>query len=125
MSFRNCLILSLLVVVGMIGSSLASKLPVESFKRGIGKGLTSSQCYSSRGSQLCCNTLNNSNDPATAFLLGFFGIAPVGTGQIGLNCISSAVQGGDATPSCTQQSVCCQNSQFNSLIGIGCTPITA
>ncbi|KAL1739778.1 fruiting body protein SC1 [Schizophyllum fasciatum] len=82
------------------------------------------QCSS--GPVQCCNSTVDSKDASTSAvggLLGLLGIK-VGdlTGLIGINCTPINVIGIGGN-SCTAQTVCCSNNQFNGLINLGCSPL--
>ncbi|KAF9495959.1 fungal hydrophobin [Pleurotus eryngii] len=71
----------------------------------------------------CCNELKShesseANIVASLLKLDFGGV----TGDFSLQCspVGSLVGGG---PKCSGQTVCCENTKFNGLVNIGCTPI--
>jgi hypothetical protein len=102
MSFRNCLMLALVVVVGMIGSG-------------------ASQCNT--GPVQCCNSVDSASSSLVSQLLAIFGV-PVSsvTGLVGVTCLSITGIGASGN-GCAQQPVCCTNNNFNGVIALGCTPI--
>ncbi|KAG6861146.1 hypothetical protein C0995_003414 [Termitomyces sp. Mi166 len=73
----------------------------------------------SSGSTLCCNSLSDSSNPLVKTLAGLLGAVLLPTVGVGLTCSSLR-----AGATCSQQTVCCQNNNFNGLIAIGCSPIT-
>ncbi|ESK89606.1 hydrophobin [Moniliophthora roreri MCA 2997] len=80
-----------------------------------------SEC--STGPVHCCNSVQAANSPTAAGLLGLLGIAIQSvTGQVGVTCspISALGLGGN---SCSAQTVCCENNNFNGIVALGCTPI--
>ncbi|KAK0447438.1 hydrophobin 2 [Desarmillaria tabescens] len=83
---------------------------------------TGGQCNT--GSIQCCNQAGPANSlPLVVLLTGLFGIIlPSVDVPVGLNCNPLSVIGAGGN-SCTQQSVCCENNNFNGLIAVGCTPI--
>jgi len=84
----------------------------------------STQSACDTGSQSCCNSLQDANDPSLSTLLGSLGLDLSGiVGQVGLTCSPITGIGAGAGASCSQQPVCCTNDTFNGLIAIGCTPI--
>ncbi|KIJ50777.1 hypothetical protein M422DRAFT_27303 [Sphaerobolus stellatus SS14] len=44
---------------------------------------------------------------------------------VGLGCTEVPVIAGAVGPDCAQQPVCCTDNDFNGLVNIGCTPISA
>ncbi|KIM61516.1 hypothetical protein SCLCIDRAFT_875079 [Scleroderma citrinum Foug A] len=74
----------------------------------------------SGGTVQCCNTVFSSSSSSASFLAGLLGITDALLGPLmGVNC--SPIGGVGAN--CVQQTVCCQNVQFNGLINIGCIAI--
>jgi len=78
------------------------------------------QC--STGEQHCCNSVQQSNSPQAAGLLGSLGVQLAGIVPVGLTCtpLSGLAL---SSQSCSQQPVCCNGNNFNGLVVIGCTPI--
>ncbi|ESK92236.1 hydrophobin [Moniliophthora roreri MCA 2997] len=71
----------------------------------------------------CCNSVQSSSDPATSLLLGLLGVVLQGINvPIGLTCNPITVIGAGGN-SCTAQTVCCENNNFNGVVAVGCTPI--
>uniref|UniRef100_A0A0W0G013 Hydrophobin n=1 Tax=Moniliophthora roreri TaxID=221103 RepID=A0A0W0G013_MONRR len=79
---------------------------------------TTHEC--STGPIQCCNSIQAANSPVAAGLLGLLGIAVQSYSGITCTPISVLSLGGN---SCTSQTVCCENNNFNSVITLGCTPI--
>ncbi|KAL0948415.1 hypothetical protein HGRIS_010996 [Hohenbuehelia grisea] len=78
------------------------------------------------GTLQCCDNLQNANSANVAGLLGSIGVPVQGvTGLVGLNCnpITGIGVGGGST--CSQTPVCCQGENFDGVVTLGCTPITA
>ncbi|KAF8553861.1 fungal hydrophobin [Imleria badia] len=86
--------------------------------------LASAQSCSSEN-QYCCNSVQTVNQ-VTQILPGLSTIfANVGANvPLGLVCSPLSVVA-VAGNSCSQQTVCCENNNFNGLINVGCTPINA
>ncbi|KAG6828114.1 hypothetical protein H0H92_009166 [Tricholoma furcatifolium] len=95
----------------------------------------------STGEETCCDSIQDVSASAisplvlilihaknanVATLLGtILGAAAQGvTGQVGLTCtpVSALAVGGT---SCSQQTVCCSDNNFNGVVALGCTPINA
>ncbi|TFK32263.1 fungal hydrophobin-domain-containing protein [Crucibulum laeve] len=76
----------------------------------------------STGPVQCCNKVTQANDPVAALLIGLLGIIVGGDVAVGLTCSPLSVIGIGGN-SCSAQTVCCSNNNFNGLIAIGCTPI--
>ncbi|SJL06634.1 related to Fruiting body protein SC1 [Armillaria ostoyae] len=72
----------------------------------------------------CCNSVQSSSAPGVGFLLGLLGIVLGGNTQVGLGCSPLSVVGLlNSGAQCSQQTVCCENNDFNGLVNVGCTPI--
>ncbi|KAF8553862.1 fungal hydrophobin [Imleria badia] len=86
--------------------------------------LASAQSCSSEN-QYCCNSVQTVSQ-VTQILPGLSTIfANIGANvPLGLVCSPLTVIG-VAGNSCNQQTVCCENNNFNGLINVGCTPINA
>ncbi|KIJ29215.1 hypothetical protein M422DRAFT_269395 [Sphaerobolus stellatus SS14] len=83
-----------------------------------------SQCNTGKAS--CCNTVQDASSGPVSTLLGLLGIVAAGiTGQVGLGCTPISVIGVGQGANCAQQAVCCTGNNFNGLINVGCTPISA
>ncbi|KIJ48499.1 hypothetical protein M422DRAFT_162707 [Sphaerobolus stellatus SS14] len=77
------------------------------------------------GDAQCCNSVTSANDPSTAALLGLLGIAVQGVDVlIGITCSPITAIGVGGGANCAQQPVCCTNNNFNSVVNVGCTPIS-
>ncbi|KAL0959950.1 hypothetical protein HGRIS_011614 [Hohenbuehelia grisea] len=74
----------------------------------------------------CCNSLQQSDSQSVSDIFDLLGAAPTIAGtdaQVGFACspiVSGAGLAGDAT--CSQQTACCSDTQFNGLIAVGCMP---
>jgi len=76
----------------------------------------------STGGQYCCNSVQQSDAPQAAGLLGALGLQLAGIVPVGLTCdplSAVALQ----RQSCSQQPVCCNGDSFNGLIVLACSPI--
>ncbi|KAK0218776.1 hydrophobin [Armillaria fumosa] len=72
----------------------------------------------------CCNSVESSSAPGVGALLGLLGLVLGGTTQVGMTCSPLSIVGllpGGAT--CNQQTVCCENNNFNGVVALGCTPV--
>ncbi|KAN0075534.1 fungal hydrophobin [Tylopilus felleus] len=80
-----------------------------------------SQC--NNGEIQCCNSTEESNDSTVSVLSALLGIAlPNVAGLIGLDCDPITVIGAGGN-SCTAQTVCCTNNNFNGVVNLGCSLI--
>ncbi|KAH8828838.1 fungal hydrophobin-domain-containing protein [Flagelloscypha sp. PMI_526] len=71
----------------------------------------------------CCNQVVKANDPSHALLVGLLNLGLLGTAvPIGLTCVPINIVGAGGT-SCTGQTVCCENNNYNGLVNIGCSPV--
>ncbi|TFK26325.1 fungal hydrophobin [Coprinopsis marcescibilis] len=74
----------------------------------------------------CCDAVEDSaslSSPTHA-LLGVLNVDVTQlTGQVGIACTGVNVIGLGASPSCSNQQVCCNNNNFNGVVALGCTPI--
>ncbi|KAF5384258.1 hypothetical protein D9615_003437 [Tricholomella constricta] len=93
--------------------------PVGAARRSSPSG-TPYQC--STGPVQCCNSLTTSSNPIASTLIGLLGVVVGPNVAVGLTCSPLSVIGIGGN-SCSQQTVCCRNNNFNGLIAIGCTPI--
>ncbi|TFK17393.1 fungal hydrophobin, partial [Coprinopsis marcescibilis] len=83
-----------------------------------------SQCNG--GQVQCCNSVQQADNLSApiAGLLGVLGVKVAQlTGQVGVTCTGVNVIGLGASPSCSNQQVCCNNNSFNGVVALGCTPI--
>lgn len=72
---------------------------------------------------LCCNSVQNINNPTVQTLTGLLGIVVSDTqGLVGLTCSPISVIGIGGN-SCSAQPVCCKGNNFNGLIALDCTPV--
>ncbi|KAL4071724.1 fungal hydrophobin-domain-containing protein [Scleroderma yunnanense] len=98
--------------------------PVDTAKRGQTSSTGGNQC--SNGGIYCCNDVgtygSHKNVNSVVKDLGLQSYVPIGT-QCGLQCSPITGIGAGSGASCSQQTVCCQNNNFNGLINIGCSPI--
>ncbi|ESK89592.1 hydrophobin [Moniliophthora roreri MCA 2997] len=77
----------------------------------------------STGPVQCCKSLQDAKSPSVAGLLTGVGVAVQDvTGQVGVTCNPITVIGAGGN-SCTSQTVCCENNNFNGIVALGCTPI--
>ncbi|KAG7085688.1 hypothetical protein E1B28_003233 [Marasmius oreades] len=85
-------------------------------------GGDSSVC--STGPVQCCNSVQSSDTPLAAGLLGLVGaiVGPVTT-QVGITCSPISVLGG-ASNKCNAQTVCCENNGFKGVVALGCNNIS-
>ncbi|KAL4071861.1 fungal hydrophobin-domain-containing protein [Scleroderma yunnanense] len=76
------------------------------------------------GNLTCCNAVQSAEDPQTSQIAGILNI-PISAlnGNIGIACLSLDILALLNQQSCTQQPVCCENTEANGLVGIGCIPI--
>ncbi|TFK37481.1 hydrophobin-319 [Crucibulum laeve] len=87
-------------------------------------GSGSNQC--STGSVQCCNSVQDAKSAqAASAIAGLVGVitGPI-TGQVGLECNPISVIGAGAN-SCKAQTACCTGNNFNGLVVVGCSPISA
>ncbi|KAL4076447.1 fungal hydrophobin-domain-containing protein [Scleroderma yunnanense] len=78
----------------------------------------------SSGTLQCCNTVMDSTSSSAGVLAGLLGIvSPLLGPLMGVNCSPITGVGVGTGANCVQQTVCCQNTQFNGLINIGCIAI--
>ncbi|KAL1670823.1 fruiting body protein SC1 [Schizophyllum commune] len=72
----------------------------------------------------CCNTLVDTKDKHQTNIVGALLGLDLGslTGLAGVNCSPVSVIGVGGN-SCSTQTVCCEGTQFNGLVNVGCTPI--
>ncbi|KAK7438442.1 hypothetical protein VKT23_018054 [Stygiomarasmius scandens] len=101
------------LIVAITAASLAVAIPTEQPSGG--------QCNT--GPVQCCNSVQSSNTPSVAKLLGTLGAVVQGVDvPIGLTCTPVSVIGVGGN-SCSTQPVCCENNNFNGVIAVGCTPV--
>ncbi|KAG7442149.1 fungal hydrophobin [Guyanagaster necrorhizus] len=83
---------------------------------------TGGQCNT--GSMQCCNQAGPANKlPLDSTVAGILSIIlPSLSVPVGISCTPISVIGAGGN-SCTEQTVCCENNNFNGVIAIGCTPI--
>ncbi|KAI5891620.1 fungal hydrophobin [Schizophyllum commune H4-8] len=75
------------------------------------------------GSLSCCNQVQSASSSPVTALLGLLGIVLSDLNVlVGISCSPLTVIGVGGS-GCSAQTVCCENTQFNGLINIGCTPI--
>ncbi|TFK17394.1 hypothetical protein FA15DRAFT_605142 [Coprinopsis marcescibilis] len=80
------------------------------------------------GHVLCCDALESANSlsaPVKGKLETLNIDATQLTGQIGVACTGVNVFGIGASPSCSNQQVCCNNNNFNGVVALGCIPANA
>jgi len=77
----------------------------------------------STGPVQCCNQVGAANSAGIAKTLGLLGVVVQDVSAVvGLDCTSVdvlAITG----QSCSAQSVCCENTQMNGLVNIGCNAL--
>ncbi|KIJ53817.1 hypothetical protein M422DRAFT_154636, partial [Sphaerobolus stellatus SS14] len=75
----------------------------------------------------CCNVVGKATDPAVVSQAGNLLAAAIQgiTATVGLGCTNVPVIAGAVGPNCAQQPVCCEGNNFNGLVNIGCTPVSA
>ncbi|KAF4584560.1 hypothetical protein EYR40_004559 [Pleurotus pulmonarius] len=71
----------------------------------------------------CCNSVQKSDSAEVKKLASLLALDIEGVvGEVGLHCSPVlAVVGG--APTCSGQTVCCDNAHFNGLVNVGCSPI--
>ncbi|KAF4562644.1 hypothetical protein EYR40_009872 [Pleurotus pulmonarius] len=81
---------------------------------------TDSKCNT--GPVQCCNSMK-SKDSSEGKLVASLLHLDIGgvTGELGLQCSPVASLLGGSK--CSGQTVCCDNTKFNGLVNVGCTPI--
>ncbi|KAG6378995.1 hydrophobin [Boletus reticuloceps] len=85
---------------------------------------TSSYPGCSTGPIQCCDSTSSTVTPSIAQLLGSLNIDVSSVAvPIGLTCSPIQLIGVGSGSSCTGQTVCCENDNFNGLVALGCTPI--
>ncbi|KAG6848768.1 hypothetical protein H0H93_014268, partial [Arthromyces matolae] len=74
--------------------------------------------------QQCCNSVQDAKSSGVAEIVhSLLGVAVEDvTAQVGLTCTPISVLAISGV-SCNQQTVCCENNNFNGLVALGCTPI--
>ncbi|KAG6329600.1 hypothetical protein ID866_9489 [Astraeus odoratus] len=79
----------------------------------------------SNGNLQCCGQTLDANQSNANLLTGLLGIviSPLVGPLLALNCSPLTVLGVGGGATCTQQAVCCQGTQFNGLINVGCTAV--
>ncbi|PBK61825.1 hydrophobin-domain-containing protein [Armillaria solidipes] len=79
------------------------------------------------GSAQCCDSTQSPTDltAPVSTLLGTLGVV-VGqlTGSVGVSCTPITVIGLGSTQ-CSNQVVCCDSNNYNGLVSLGCTPLSA
>ncbi|KAG6810321.1 hypothetical protein H0H92_012410 [Tricholoma furcatifolium] len=76
--------------------------------------------------ELCCNSVHDSQDAEVAKIFSLIGIAAQGvTGQVGVTCVPVSALVGINGQSCSQQTVCCADNNYNGIVALGCTPVNA
>ncbi|KAG6835099.1 hypothetical protein H0H93_004839 [Arthromyces matolae] len=82
------------------------------------------QTSCSTQNQQCCNSVQDATSPGVAEIVhSLLGVAVEDvTAQVGLTCTPISVLAISGV-SCNQQTVCCENNNFNGLVALGCTPI--
>ncbi|KAI0076944.1 fungal hydrophobin [Panus rudis PR-1116 ss-1] len=99
-------------------SALAAATPAPIVARG---GEPASTC--STGPVQCCNSVQQSNNPGTAALLGLLGVVVQGVAvPIGITCSPISVIGAGGA-GCNAQTVCCQDNSHGGIVSVGCVPV--
>ncbi|EAU81903.1 hypothetical protein CC1G_06114 [Coprinopsis cinerea okayama7 len=78
------------------------------------------------GTVQCCASYQKATDLNAEWTkwLGFLNInARQVDANVGFTCTGVKAGGIGGAASCTQQKLCCTNSNFNGVVAIGCTPI--
>ncbi|KAG6337312.1 hypothetical protein ID866_1774 [Astraeus odoratus] len=79
----------------------------------------------SNGTLQCCGQTLTANQASVNLLQGLLGVvvSPLIGPLLALSCspITGIGIGGGAT--CAQQAVCCEGTQFNGLVNVGCTAV--
>ncbi|KAE9391770.1 fungal hydrophobin, partial [Gymnopus androsaceus JB14] len=85
------------------------------------RGEPASSC--STGPVQCCNTVESASNPVVGLLAGLLGVV-LGdlTANVALTCSPITVIGA-AGSGCNTNVVCCQDNS-NSVISVGCVPVT-
>ncbi|PFH47912.1 hypothetical protein AMATHDRAFT_150975 [Amanita thiersii Skay4041] len=79
--------------------------------------------YCNSGSVQCCNSIEQASTEILTLVLSTTGMTSDQiSGQVGVTC-SPVTDMGESGNSCSAQTVCCENNNFNGLIALGCTPI--
>ncbi|KAJ2921090.1 hypothetical protein H1R20_g16002, partial [Candolleomyces eurysporus] len=81
---------------------------------------TESACNT--GSMQCCQKTVQGGSPTASTLAALLGITGSVGEVLGMNCMPINVLGVGGN-SCSQQTVCCTNNNFNGVVALGCTPI--
>ncbi|KAG5721505.1 hypothetical protein E4T56_gene13124 [Termitomyces sp. T112] len=81
---------------------------------------TNGQGQCNTGEMQCCNKVAQGGDGAVTTLAGVLDIIVPLTDVVGLGCSSVLPLG---STQCSQQTICCQNNNFNGVIVLGCTPV--
>ncbi|KAG6379942.1 fungal hydrophobin [Boletus reticuloceps] len=70
----------------------------------------------------CCESVQSAGTPQVSDLLALLNVLPLlGNDQVGFSCTS--LTGAGSTVKCGSNPVCCNQTQFNGLINVGCSPI--
>ncbi|KIM29652.1 hypothetical protein M408DRAFT_67258 [Serendipita vermifera MAFF 305830] len=80
------------------------------------------------GEAQCCQSIHQTQGTQAQFLSSLLGLAlPVDNSMLGVQCTPIAnllsVLGGSST--CNSRPVCCTGNDYQGLVSLGCTPITA
>ncbi|KIM61510.1 hypothetical protein SCLCIDRAFT_874652 [Scleroderma citrinum Foug A] len=90
----------------------------------VARGGGSSSC--SNGTIQCCGSTFQATQSNANLLTGLLGLVagvPIIGPLLAINCSPIDILGLGSGASCTQQTVCCQNTQFSGLINVGCDNI--
>ncbi|KAG6337308.1 hypothetical protein ID866_1770 [Astraeus odoratus] len=79
----------------------------------------------SNGTLQCCSQTLDATQTNANLLEGLLGIvvSPLLGPLLALNCSPITVIGISGGATCAQQAVCCQGTQFNGLVNVGCTAV--
>ncbi|PAV14933.1 hydrophobin 2 [Pyrrhoderma noxium] len=77
------------------------------------------------GTVQCCNSVEPASSENASRLFSLLGFVPQDANvPVGMDCTPINIAGVGSGGSCNAQTVCCENTQFNGLINIGCSPIS-
>ncbi|KAN0073733.1 hypothetical protein V8E55_011987 [Tylopilus felleus] len=100
-------------------SRLATLLPLAAFVA-VATAAPNARSTCSTGNTICCDQAFS--NPLTFLPLAGSLLSVVVNLDAGITCTPISVLAIEGT-SCTSQTACCDNDNFNSLVGVSCTPI--
>ncbi|KAG6327186.1 hypothetical protein ID866_11903 [Astraeus odoratus] len=105
----------------LAAASLVAAAPEAVVARG---GGTTTTC--SNGNAYCCNQTFTANQASVTIIQALLGVVvnPIVGPLLGISCSPITVIGGVLQSTCTQQTVCCEGTQFNGLVNVGCNAIS-